>query len=55
MKLPAIRPGYQKTLAKSLVMSLSKRPAIKRLAGMARSCTGKIIVVFNVNLNRNAS
>jgi hypothetical protein len=30
-------------------------PAIKRLAGMARSYTGKMIVVFSENLNQNAS
>jgi hypothetical protein len=38
MKLLAIRLGYQKTIAKSLVMSLLKRPANNWLSrGMARS------------------
>ncbi len=33
MKLLAIRLGYQKTTAKSLVMSLSKWPAIEDVFG----------------------
>jgi hypothetical protein len=37
MELLAIRLGYQKTIAKSLVMSLSKRPAgISNIAGSTR-------------------
>jgi hypothetical protein len=42
MKPLAIRLGYQKTLAKSLVMSLSKRPANRNIAGMARSLYDRI-------------
>ena len=37
MELLAIRLGYQKTIAKSLVMSLSKRPVgISNIAGSTR-------------------